>query len=305
MTINKLLRDISARLTPVSGDLATVDSETIICQSLNITRTQLYTDTSIIISDDDLSRINTIIERRLRGEPLPYIFGVAYFYDREFFVNTDVLIPRPDTETLVEEVLNREKYQSAKFVDIGTGSGILAAVLTAHRPAWSAVAVDISYRALRVAARNVAPSLEIAGGRGRPPLQNSFADTNVHHPSTNKNINLICSDMLTAIKPENQFDFIVSNPPYISSTRMKTLDDSVAGYEPHTALHGGDDGLDYYRMISGCAEMYLKDSGRVYLEIGYDQGESVPEIFVGGGWVDIAVIKDLAGRDRVVRASLP
>ena len=279
MTINKLLRDIRTKLIPISDDLALADAENIIEQSLNINRTQLYTDTSIIISDDDLARINTIVERRLLGEPLPYILGKAYFYDREFFVNGDVLIPRPDTETLIETVINTEKNATAQFIDIGTGSGILAAVLTALRPVWSAVAIDISYRAARVAAQNI------------------------HHPSTNKNINLICSDMLTAIKPQKQFDFIVSNPPYISSPQMKTLDDSVAAYEPHTALHGGDDGLDYYRMISGAAKMYLKDRGRVYLEIGYDQGISVPGILVDDGWSDIVVIKDLASRDRVVTAS--
>jgi release factor glutamine methyltransferase len=273
MTTTELLRDIRARLTPSSGDLAQNDAEYIIEHSLNISKTRLYTDASVIIDDDGLARVNAITERRLRGEPLPYIVGKAYFYDREFFVDTNVLIPRPDTETLVEAVINTEKDRPARFVDVGTGSGILAAVLTAHRPAWSAVAVDISYRALRTAARNV-----------------------------NKNVRLVCCDMLTAIRPANQFDFIVSNPPYISAAQMETLDGSVAGYEPHAALFGGEDGLYYYRVISEHAKMYLKDSGRVYLEIGYDQGGSVPEIFARGGWSGINVIKDLGGRDRVVTA---
>ena len=286
MTAAKLLRNIRTRLAPVSGGLAQFDAETIAAHSLNISRTQLYIDTSVIIGDDDLIRINSIIERRLRGEPLPYILGKAYFYDREFLVSADVLIPRPDTETLVETIINTEKDRPAEFADIGTGSGILAAVLTARRPEWRSVAVDISYGALRVAARNISSS-GAAGGRGA---------------SANKSINLVCCDMLTAIQPKNQFDFIVSNPPYISSPQMRTLDPGVVHYEPHTALDGGSDGLDYYRMISGDAKMYLKDSGRVYLEIGYDQGESVPGIFSGGGWVDISVIKDLGGRDRVVMA---
>jgi release factor glutamine methyltransferase len=273
MTATELLRDIRARLTPSSGDLAQNDAEYIIEQSLNISKTRLYTDASVIIDDDGLARVNAITERHLRGEPLPYIFGKAYFYDREFFVNGDVLIPRPDTETLIETIINTEKDRPARFVDIGTGSGILAAVLTAHRPAWSAVAVDISYRALRTAARN-----------------------------TNKSVCLVCCDMMTAVKPHKRFDFVVSNPPYISSAQMEKLDGSVVNYEPHTALHGGDDGLYYYRMISDTAGMYLKDSGRVYLEIGYDQGESVPGIFRDGGWSDITVIKDLGGRDRVVTA---
>jgi release factor glutamine methyltransferase len=110
--------------------------------------------------------------------------------------------------------------------------------------------------------------------------------------------------MFSAIRPNNQFDFIVSNPPYISSPQMKTLSKSVTGYEPHRALHGGEDGLDYYRMISGRAMMYLKEGGRIYLEIGHDQGESVPQIFREGGLRDIAVIKDLGGRDRVVKITM-
>jgi release factor glutamine methyltransferase len=227
---------------------------------------------------------------------LQYIFGKAYFYDREFFVNSDVLIPRPDTETLVETVLNNEKGDTAYFADIGTGSGIIPAILAAHRAGWAAVAVDISYEALRTAARNV--SSDPATGRSSAHVRTSATDRLSSAPT---NIILICCDMLSAVKPQNQFDFIVSNPPYISSPEMKTLDESVINYEPHAALHGGEDGLDYYRMISGRAMMYLKEGGRIYLEIGHDQGESVPQIFREGGRRDIAVIKDLGGRDRVVK----
>jgi release factor glutamine methyltransferase len=233
----------------------------------------------------------------MRGEPLPYIFGKAYFYDREFFVDGNVLIPRPDTETLVEAVINSEKNCPARFVDIGTGSGIIAAILTAHRPAWSAVAVDISSKALLIAKKNL-PSSNTAASRGQSPVHAEQSQS----PPPQKNITLVCCDMLTALKPKSQFDFIVSNPPYISSTQMKTLDNSVINYEPHAALDGGGDGLDYYRRISSCAKMYLNGGGRVYLEIGYDQGGSVPEILRDGGWSGVTVIKDLGGRDRVVTA---
>ena len=281
--MGELLHTIRSRLTPSLGSFAPIDAEAIILQSLNISKTQLYTDTSIIVNENDLSRINTIVERRMKGEPLQYIFGKAYFYDREFFVCPDVLIPRPDTETLVETIINTEKNTSAKFIDIGTGCGIISIILTAHRPAWRALAVDISYSALRIAALNISNN----GAAGK---------------NTSSNILLICCDMLSAVKPKKQFDFIVSNPPYISSPQMKTLDKNVVNYEPRTALHGGEDGLDYYRIISDNAKNYLKDGGRVYLEIGYDQGESVPEIFSNNGWRDITVIKDLGGRNRVVKA---
>ncbi|MDR0331539.1 MAG: peptide chain release factor N(5)-glutamine methyltransferase [Chitinispirillales bacterium] len=284
--IIELLRNIKNQLTPISGDLAQADAELIIEQSLNISKAQLYTGCSIRVDKDDVARINTIVERHLQGEPLPYIFGRAYFYDREFFVSGDVLIPRPDTETLVEAVFKSEQNHQAAFIDLGTGSGILAAVLTAHRPAWSAVAVDVSLGALRAAARNVA----LADDRGGYPRQS---------------VSLVCADMFDAIKPKKQFDFAVSNPPYIPSRQVEALDKSVADYEPRLALDGGGDGLDYYRVISKRAGMYLKDMGRAYLEIGYDQGDSIPTIFRSDGWTDIAVIKDLAGRDRVLTAVSP
>jgi release factor glutamine methyltransferase len=274
----QLLREIHIRLMPMAGniDLARVDAETIIEHTLNISRTQLYAGFSRDVDSDELALIELIVGRRLRGEPLQYILEKAYFYDRFFFVDTNVLIPRPDTETLVEAVINTEKDTTARFIDIGTGSGIIAATLTAHRAAWTAIAVDISYKALQTASRNI----------------------------INERCKLACCDMFGAIKPENQFDFIVSNPPYISSPQMSVLDKSVINHEPHAALHGGADGLDFYRVISDQAKMYLKDSGRIYLEIGYDQGESVPQIFRNdGGWGDITIIKDLGGKDRVVMAA--
>jgi len=279
MTLSKLLIDIRNRLLQTLGDYTLADNEAtlIIEQFLGIAKERIYLDDSIRISNDDIDRINTIVERRQSGEPLQYIFGKTYFYDREFFVNTDVLIPRPDTEILVDTVINTEKKRPATFIDIGTGSGILAAVLTAYCHDWTAVAIDISFKALQTASRNI----------------------------NNRNLNniyLICNDMLYAIKPEKRFDFIVSNPPYISSPQMKTLDKSVINYEPPLALNGGEDGLDYYRMISARAKMYLKDTGRIYLEIGFDQGESVPRILRNDGWDDVSVVKDLAGRDRVVTA---
>jgi len=280
MTVSELLIDIRRRLSQVLDDSTLADNEAvlIISQSIGITKERIYLDSSICIDTTDIDRINTIVERRQSGEPLQYIFGKAYFYDREFFVNRDVLIPRPDTETLVDTVINTEKKRPATFIDIGTGSGILAAVLTAHCTDWTAVAVDISFKALQTASRNI----------------------NGHNLS---NIHLICGDMLNAVKPNKRFDFIVSNPPYISSPQMKMLDKSVIDYEPSLALCGGEDGLDYYRMISTRAKMYLKDTGRIYLEIGFDQGESVPNILYNDGWTDVAVVKDLAGRDRVVVAT--
>jgi release factor glutamine methyltransferase len=289
MIISELFIDIRNRLIQALGDSTLADNEAVLIieQSLGIAKERIYLDDSISINNDDIDRINTIIGRRQSGEPLQYIFGKAYFYDREFFVNNDVLIPRPDTEILADTVINAEKKRPAAFIDIGTGGGILAAVLTAHCSDWTAIAVDISFKALQTASRN------FFGDDINQPINKSMSN----------NIYLICSDMLNAIKPDKRFDFIVSNPPYISSPQMKTLDKSVINYEPSIALCGGEDGLDYYRMISARAKMYLKDNGRIYLEIGFDQGESVPDILNNDGWDDVKIIKDLAGRDRVAVAT--
>ncbi|MCL2690440.1 MAG: peptide chain release factor N(5)-glutamine methyltransferase [Chitinispirillia bacterium] len=274
MTVAELLRKLSKELTPLTGELAQSDAELIIEYSLNIPRIKIYTESTRIITNDELSRIESVLKRRLESEPLQYIFGKAYFYDREFIVNRDVLIPRPDTETLIETILNDEKgKKDAFFVDIGTGSGIIPTILTANNPLWNAIAIDISIDALKTASKNVS-----------------------------NRVKLLCADMLGAFKSTKKFDFIVSNPPYISSSQMNTLDKSVYNYEPHSALFGGDDGLRFYREISSKSPSYIKDGGRIYLEIGYDLGESVPQILRDDGWRNIIVIKDLAGRDRVVKA---
>jgi release factor glutamine methyltransferase len=277
MTIAELLRKLCCELKALAGELAQSDAELILQYSLNISRIQIYTESTREINTEELNRIESVLKRRLTSEPLQYIFGKAYFYGREFFVNRGVLIPRPDTETLIETVLNSERgNETVFFADIGTGSGILPAILTANNLQWSAVAIDISLNALRTASRNIS-----------------------------NRVKLLCADMLSAFKLTEKFDFIVSNPPYISLSQMQTLDKSVYDYEPHGALFGGEDGLHFYRTISSKAPVYLKDGGRIYLEIGYDQGESTTQILCGDGWENITVIKDLAGRDRVVKASTP
>jgi len=274
MIIAELLRNLQKELTPLLGELAQSDAELIIEYSLNISRIQIYTEPTREISADELCRIESVLSRRLDNEPLQYIFGKTYFYDREFIVNRDVLIPRPDTETLIETILNDEKdKKDVFFVDIGTGSGIIPAILTANNSDWRSIAIDISINALKTASSNIS-----------------------------NNIKLLCADTLSALKPAKNLDFIVSNPPYISSSQMKTLDKSVYNYEPHGALFGGEDGLNFYREISSKASSYIKNGGRIYFEIGHDQGESVPQILRSDGWENITVIKDLSGRDRVVKA---
>ncbi len=256
-------------LSPIAGDFAAPEAERILTFLLGISRSDLYLGGNSELPGHLVEKIDAIIARRLTAEPLPYILGSAYFFDREIAVTSDVLIPRLDTETLVETVLANEDSKSKCFLDFGTGSGCISAALAGNRP-WRAVAVDASRPSLRIARINC--------GTG--------AD-------------LICGNNFAALK-SGRFDFLVSNPPYIPSAAIAELDRSVRDFEPHQALDGGADGLEFYRYFAASAERLLKPGGGIYCEIGYDQGESVTEILVSGGWKNIRIVKDLGGRDRVV-----
>jgi release factor glutamine methyltransferase len=205
--------------------------------------------------------------------PTAYLENEAYFYDKEFYIDENVLIPRFDTERLVENILKNEGSDNKFVLELGTGSGIICEILREHRPNWRFVSVDISEKALNVAKKNVAPA-----------------------------ITLINSDKFSAILPNNQFDIIVSNPPYIESATIATLDESVKNFEPLIALDGGEDGLDFYRYIANNAKNFLKSGGIVYCEIGYNQGESVPKVFEENSLKNIKIYKDYGQNNRVVSA---
>jgi release factor glutamine methyltransferase len=272
MTTAGLLHNIRVRLAPVAGDFALPEAERILGFLLNCSRSELYLDQRQPAPALAQS-VEAIIARRLDDEPLAYILGSAFFYDKEFVVSPDVLIPRPDTEILVEEVLKHEPAHHCRFLDIGTGSGCIAAALTGQKTGWRALGVDLSFRALTIARKNCGPRV-------------SFA----------------CVNFLSALKIRSCFDFIVSNPPYIKTADLPALQPSVRNYEPKSALDGGIDGLDFYRLMASATPPLLRPGGGIYCEIGYDQGQSVPEIFNASGWTAIEVTRDYGGNPRVVRA---
>ena len=274
MNIGQAIRFITEKLSPVSGEFALPQTEQIFESLLKCSRSELYLHSDIPLDSSTLRSLQSILERLLQNEPLPYVLGKTYFYSREFIVNARVLIPRPDTETLVDQVLANEKQNECFFADIGIGSGIISCILTEINPGWKAVGVDISIEALRVARVN-------------------------NRKST---VYLLRADLLCAFRQSEEFDFLVSNPPYISEGEMNTLDPSVRDYEPVTALYGGGDGLDFYRRLASDSKNLIKSSGRIYCEIGYNQEFHVKEIFSSEGWTEIEITKDLAGRSRVIRA---
>ena len=278
MTVIQTLQSIQKRCTPAAGEFALPEAERILEFLLNCSRSELYLSSQIEIPAEKNDTIETIIDRRLTGEPLAYILGSAYFYNGECVVTPDVLIPRPDTEILIDEVLKNEAPGACRFLDMGTGSGCIAAVLAGQNPSWKAVATDFYFPALEIARRNCP-----------------------------ENIPFLCCDRLSAIKNNRRqgFDFIISNPPYIRSAVLPALEKSVYAFEPLSALDGGPDGLDFFRYLAKEAPPLLLRGGRIYCEIGYDQGEDVPEVFSSSGWKDISVTNDLGNRPRVLRAIKP
>jgi release factor glutamine methyltransferase len=276
MTTAETLAAITGKLRPAAGDCSRAEAERILEFLLGCSRSTLYFAAPQPLPSVTDKRIEAIVERRLTEEPLAYILGAAYFFNREFTVTPDVLIPRPDTETLVEEVLLHEPPLPLRFLDLGTGSGCIAAVLAAGRPSWKGVAADVSAPALRVARRNLAGSVPLLCGDGCAPLRTAGA-----------------------------FDLIVCNPPYIPRAQLAALPRSVRSFEPRAALDGGIDGHDFHRYLAAAAPPLLKEGGRIYCEIGYDQRDSALRIFEAGGWRGLTVKSDLGGRPRVVRGIRP
>ena len=273
MTVSEILHSLEQQLRPVSADYAMVEAEVVLEHLLNCSRSQLYLIGADEVSAETCAAVHRIAARRLRREPLPYILGSAFFSTREFTVTADVLIPRPDTEALVEAVLAAEDTAPRRVIDVGTGSGVLAAILQEQRPAWRIVATDISRPALRIARENCARSIALVYG-----------------------------DMLSFIKKRPVFNALISNPPYVSRDEFAHLEPDVTDYEPRVALDGGPDGLRFYRILASQAGARLAPGGRIYCEIGFSQKESACEIFAHHGWRDIRIALDNAGRPRVLRA---
>ena len=218
-------------------------------------------------------KLKAALDMRLTHMPVQYITGYQNFMGLEFMVSKDVLIPRMDTETLVEEVL-RLGLSNVRVLDICTGSGCILLSILKYVYGSSGVGVDISDGALGVAKANS----EALG------IDATF----------------IKSDMFENIPKGERFDIVVSNPPYIRSDVIGTLMSEVRDYEPLLALDGSEDGLKFYRIIADRAPEYLNNGGMLFLEIGYDQGAEVSALLSAAGFMDVEVIKDLSGLDRVV-----
>lgn len=235
-------------------------------------RNALYAHGDQEIEDEKMHDFLQLIEKRAVHIPLQHLTGEQNFMGLDFLVNEYVLIPRQDTEILVEEIM-RDLHDGIRILDMCTGSGCILLSLLHYSNDCVGVGVDVSEDALAVARQNADRLAE-------------------------KQAVFIQSDLFE--KVEGSFDLIVSNPPYIRSQEIAGLMPEVREHEPHLALDGKDDGLHFYREIIKGAMPHLKRGGQLFFEIGYDQGEAVQALLAANGYTEIAVVKDYAGLDRVV-----
>lgn len=268
-----------------------IDCEIFMRNVLGTDRAKLYAGIERNLSQQELEKYNEFIRRRSRREPLQYILGTQEFWSLDFFVNRNVLIPRPETEVLIEKIIalandKNKKNEPLKILDIGTGSGNIAVSLAKELRQARIIATDISSDALEVAKSNA----ERIGVKGRI----DFVHGDLFEPFKSKG---------RFDKTKNfSFDFIVSNPPYIPSEDIEGLSPEVSVWEPRTGLDGGEDGLNFYRRIIREAFYYLRDDGFILFEIGEKQGEGIKEI--AGQYMEyrnIKIYKDYSGKDRVAQ----
>ena len=243
------------------------------------------------VSQEEEALYRSFLERRRKREPLAYILGHQEFMGLDFSVAPSVLIPNQDTETLAEEALRGLKAGD-RILDLCTGSGCILLSLLHYCPGASGTGTDLSAAALSVAREN---GLRLGMAERASWMRGDLFEA----------LNNTEAEALGEPDPAGPFDLIVSNPPYIRTEVIKTLEPEVKSAEPYMALDGGKDGLDFYRRIAREAPAYLKRGGWLLLEIGFDQGQEVPDLLSGRGFTDVRVIKDYADNARVVSAYLP
>lgn len=264
----------AVRCLASADDATPLDAEALLSFVMHCTRSHLHTWPERLLDACHAQQFMALVERRASGEPLAYLTGRREFWSMELEVTRDTLIPRPETELLVELALQRIPAKSAwHLLDLGTGSGAIALAIARERPDCRVIATDLAAAALAVAQRNAA-TLDI------------------------QNIEFRQGNWLAALRNES-FQVIVSNPPYVSSLDPR-LTDSGIRFEPLSALTSGADGLDDIRQIADAARRHLTDGGWLLLEHGYDQGRAVAQILLESGYEEVRNDQDMAGIDRVV-----
>lgn len=259
-----------------------LDAELVVAHALGLDRVRLYMDLDRPLSKDELAKVRELIVRRRKREPIAYILGSREFYGRRFQVSPAVLVPRPDTETLIERALAIVGEESnARVLDLCTGSGCIAITLAAERAGIAVDATDLSAAALAVARTN-------AGALG-------VAERVSFHEG----------DLFGAVPADARCALVVSNPPYLAQSELAGLDADVRAYEPHMALSAGSDALAFYRRIASEVSRWLEPGGTVLVEVGAGQAPEVERLFAAAGLLDVRTHADLGGHGRVVEGRAP
>ncbi len=259
-----------------------LESAFFLCDILGVSRPQLFISSNLVSGQDE-ELFLTYLQRRAKREPFAYIVGHQEFWGLDFAVSPAVLIPRPETELLVEQLLatvSDKQFFAGTILDLGTGSGILPVSLSYELPQANFVAVDFSPAALKVARHNI------------------------DHHSCGQRVSLVAADFLTAFQASAQFDFIVSNPPYVKKATFTDLQPEVVNHEPHLALDGGgEQGLLAITSFAPSVADFLRPGGWFFMEIGFDQKQEVLDLFGSFSSFDhLTVLDDYAGLPRILKA---
>ena len=286
-TVLKLLRWTTSYFESRDIDGSRIDAEILLAHALQLQRIDLYLQHDRPLSSDELSRFKDLIKRRINREPVAYILGSKEFWSMDFMVSKDVLVPRPETEFLVEAAINLLPQDSAanpilipkRILELGTGSGAVVLAMASMRPCHFFVASDRMTAAIKLARQNAK-----------------------HHGFENR-VSFICADWFGPFKDKRPvFDMIVSNPPYIPSRVIGKLQPEIVRYEPISAIDGNEDGLSCLRHIINNAHFYLQSEGYLLLEIGHDQRNDVQKIVDQcAKYENVVYTKDYNGYDRVIQ----
>ena len=282
ITYNNLYLDIRQQLRKAGIEAATLEARELVCFGTGKSRDELTRDGGLYASPELERRVRDLVDRHLAGEPVAYLIGEWEFYGLPLDISRDVLIPRPDTEVLAGQAIEYiQTLGECRVLDLCAGSGCIGLAVASQAPQARVVLGEYSDAALKICRQNIRRN----GLTGRVvPMQADARE-----------------------KPERalgEFQCIVSNPPYIPRADLETLDASVKDYEPHLALDGGEDGLDFYQTISGKWKEALAPGGRLYFEVGIGQADTVLRIMRAQGFGDIQIVKDLHDIPRVVFGTL-
>ncbi len=281
-TVERVLAFASEDFKGRGIDTPRLDAELLLSHVIGLDRVKLILECKRPLASEELGRYRELIKRRRACEPIAYILGGREFYGHWFRVDPRVLIPRPDTETLVDVALGRTATRSmfGDALDLCTGSGCVAVAFAKRRPTWRMTGTDLSEAAIELARAN---ALRLGAVHG---------------------VRLVPGDLFAAVAPDERFDLVTANPPYVPSHEVDALDAGIRDFEPRLALDGGDDGMSIVRRIVLESRSRLRPGGVLALEVHYDQAERVSELIEGAGFVEVERTKDYGGHERVVSGRL-